>query len=246
MKGRILIVEDEPPIRMAVGDALRGRGFEVLEAADGLTGEAMALREGVDLVLLDVMLPGRDGFEVLRRLREDRLAVPVVLLTARGEELDRVQGFEFGADDYLVKPFSMAELVLRIEALLRRADGGAPGVDGLDPGDGRARFGDTEVDFEAFTVRCAGRRHGLSRRELELLRYFLRYDGETLDRYRVLSDVWDPDGDSTVRTVDQHVLKLRKKIEPDPASPRHLHTVRGVGYRFTRAPLGGIEGTRSE
>lgn len=232
MTGRILIVEDEAPIRMAVGDALRGRGFEVVEAADGKTGESIALREGVDLVLLDVMLPAKDGFAVLRALREDRLAVPIVLLTARGEEFDRVQGFEFGADDYLVKPFSMKELVLRIEALLRRSSGGAPGVEGL--GD-RVRFGETEVDFAAFSVTCAGRRHGLSRRELELLRYLMRFEGETLDRYRILSDVWSPDEDQTVRTVDQHVLKLRKKIEPTPASPQHLLTVRGVGYRFSRA-----------
>lgn len=235
MKPQILIVEDEPLIRMAVTDALRGNGFGVLEAADGVEGERLALRESVDLVLLDVMLPRRDGFTVLRNLRRDRLAVPIIVLTARGEEFDRVQGFEHGADDYLVKPFSMAELLLRIRALLRRSEGGAPGVDGL--GD-RVRFGDTEIDFAAFAVTCLERRHGLSRRELELLRYFLKYENEVLDRYRILSDVWGPDGDPTVRTVDQHVLKLRKKIEPDPSAPRHLLTAHGVGYRFTRTKGG--------
>ncbi len=236
MTGRVLIVEDEAPIRMAVGDALRANGFEVLEAADGEAGEALALRESVDLVLLDVMLPKRDGFAVLRALREDRLAVPIVMLTARGEEFDRVQGFEYGADDYVVKPFSMKELLLRIRALIARSEGGAPGVRGIGDAD-RARFGETEVDFAAFSVRCGSNRHGLSRRELDLLRYFLKYEGETLDRLRLLSDVWDPADDPTMRTVDQHVLKLRKKIELDPKAPRHLITVHGVGYRFSRAPF---------
>ncbi|MEM9803014.1 MAG: response regulator transcription factor [Planctomycetota bacterium] len=234
MSARVLVVEDEPPIRMAVADALRAEGFDVVEAADGEEGERLALSEGVDLILLDVMLPKRDGFTVLRSLREDRLAVPVIVLTARGEEFDRVQGFEYGADDYVVKPFSMSELLLRIRALLARSGGGAPGVEGV--GD-RARFGETEVDFAAFSVTCGERRSGLSRRELELLRYFLRYEGETLDRFRLLSDVWGPDDDPTVRTVDQHVLKLRKKIELDPSAPRHLITVHGVGYRFSRTPL---------
>lgn len=234
MSPTVLIIEDEDPIRMSVADALRSKGYEVLEAADGVTGENMALRDDPDLVLLDLMLPRRDGFSVLRNLRKDRLAVPIIMLTARGEEFDRVQGFDFGADDYVVKPFSMAELLGRIRALLARSGGGAPGVDGV--GD-RARFGDTEVDFAAFSVKCAGRSAALSRRELELLQYFLRFDGEALDRYRLLSDVWGPDDDPTVRTVDQHVLKLRKKIEPDPAEPRHLITVHGVGYRFTRAAM---------
>ncbi len=234
MTARILIVEDEQPIRMAVADALRSEGFEVLEAADGEVGERTALREGVDLILLDVMLPKRDGFSVLRNLREDRLAVPIILLTARGEEFDRVQGFEYGADDYVVKPFSMSELLLRIRALLARSGGGAPGVDGI--GD-RVHFGTTEVDFAAFSVSCDGRQSGLSRRELELLQYFLRHEGETLDRLRLLSDVWGPDDDPTMRTVDQHVLKLRKKIEADPAAPKHLITVHGVGYRFSRTGM---------
>lgn len=233
MKQTVLIVEDEAPIRMAVTDALRANGYQVLEAEDGEEGERLALRESVDLILLDLMLPKRDGFAVLRNLRSDRLAVPIIMLTARGEEFDRVQGFEFGADDYIVKPFSMSELLLRIRALLRRSEGGAPGIEGL--GD-RVRFGDTEIDFAAFSVICAGTRHGLSRKELDLMRYFLRYEKETLDRLRLLSDVWDPDSESTMRTVDQHVLKLRKKIEPDPKSPRHLITVHGVGYRFERTP----------
>lgn len=234
MSARILLVEDEPSLRMAIEDALTGHGFDVVAVADGAEGEERALRDAFDLILLDVMLPTRDGFTVLRNLRADRLAIPVVLLTARGDEFDRVQGFESGADDYVVKPFSMDELVLRIRALVRRAEGGAPGVDGV--GD-RVRFGTATVDLAARTVEHAGadRRANLSAREVDLLRYLLRFEGEALSRFRILSDVWEPESESTVRTVDQHVLKLRKKLEPDPAAPRYIVTVHGVGYRFTRS-----------
>ena len=237
MTGRILLVEDEPSLRMAIEDALRGRGYEVTSASDGIEGERLALREGFDLVVLDVMLPGRDGFQILRNLRADRLAIPVVLLTARGDEFDRVQGFESGADGYVVKPFSTDELCLRLAALLRRAEGGAPGVEGVGK---LVRFGTATVDLAARTVvHCSNERHAtLSTREVELLEYFLRHENKALARLEILVDVWDPDSDSTVRTVDQHILKLRKKLEPDPATPRHFVTVHGVGYRFTRSGSG--------
>ena len=229
---RILLVEDEEPLRMALCDALTAEGYDVLEAADGEVGLELALREGPDVILLDLMLPKRDGFSVLRALREDRLTCPVLILSARGEEWDRVQGFEYGADDYIVKPFSMKELLLRVRAAEKRAQGGAPGVETTA---GKARFGTVEVDFAAYSLTNDGCRHGLSRRELELLRYFMEHEGEALDRLRLLSDVWIGDDAPTTRTVDTHVLKLRKKIEPDPEHPRHLLTVHGVGYRFSRA-----------
>ena len=228
---RILVVEDEELLRMGLVDALRAEGYEVLEAADGELGLQLALREDPDLILLDLMLPGRDGFSVLRALREDRLAAPVIILSARGEEWDRVQGFEYGADDYVVKPFSMRELLLRIRALELRSDGGTPG---LEAEDGKVRVGQVQVDFAAYCVLRGEERMGLSRRELELLRYFLLHEGETLDRLRILSDVWGPNESPTTRTIDTHVLKLRKKLEQDPAEPRHLVTVHGVGYRFSR------------
>ncbi len=158
------------------------------------------------------------------------------MMTARGEEEERIRGLATGADDYVVKPFSMDELLLRISTLIQRSGGGVPGVQGVAQ---VVRFGETEVHFERFFARCNGRQAGMSRRELELMEYFLRFDGETLDRYRVLSDVWGPEEEPTTRTVDQHVLKLRKKIEVDPKNPRHLITVHGVGYRFSRAPVTG-------
>lgn len=228
---RILVIEDEKLLRMALVDALEHEGYETLEAGDGEQGLSLALSEGPDLVLLDLMLPLRDGFSVLRGLREDRLSAPVIILSARGEEWDRVQGFEFGADDYVIKPFSTAELLARVRAALTRAAGSAPGL-GDSPG--RVRVGEATVDFASYCVERAGRRHGLSRRELDLLRYFLDRPGEVLSRRRILDDVWGRDAFPTTRTIDTHVLKLRKKLEPDPASPRHLLTVHGVGYRFER------------
>ncbi len=234
---RILVIEDEEPLRMALVDALRAEGYEVLEAADGERGLALALEEDPAIVLLDLMLPERDGFSVLRAIREDRLESAVIILSARGEEWDRVQGFEYGADDYVVKPFSMRELLLRVRAALRRAEGESPGLarsSGVRAPRGKERFGAVEIDFAAYTLTNDGRRHGLSRRELELLRYFLAHEGETLDRLRLLSDVWGPDENPTTRTIDTHVLKLRKKLEAEPERPRHLVTVHGVGYRFTR------------
>ncbi len=228
---RVLLIEDEEPLRMALRDALSAEGFEVLEAADGEAGLELALREGPELVLLDLMLPGRDGFSVLKAMREDRLESAVIILSARGEEWDRVQGFEYGADDYVVKPFSTRELLGRMRAVLRRADGNAPGM-ALE--DGKAHFGDVVVDFAAYTCERDGVQSGLSRKELDLLRCLIANEGVALDRNRLLDEVWGRDDYPTPRTVDMHVLKLRKKIEARPEHPRHIVTVHGVGYRFSR------------
>ena len=235
---RVLVVEDEPSIRMPLVDVLLSEGYEVLEAADGDEAVDLALREDPDAILLDLMLPRRDGFEVLRALRQDRLTATVLILSARGSELDRIQGFEYGADDYVVKPFSTAEVLARLRAALARKKGATPGVDEVDDVRGM-RFGGVEVDFEAYSLVRGGERHGLSRREMDLLRYFLRHDGETLDRVRIVDDVWGADEAPTTRTVDQHVMKLRKKIEDHPDDPRHLITVHRVGYRFLKRPSNG-------
>lgn len=226
---RILLVEDEDALRMALSDTLTSEGYQVLEAADGEQGFAVAIEEGPDLILLDLMMPKRDGFSVLRGLREDRMVTPVIILSARGEEWDRIQGFEYGADDYLVKPFSSRELLLRIEVALRRSTGATPG---LPIEDGKARFGACVVDFAGYCVERDGKRHGLSRKELDLLRYFMENAGEVLPRTQLLDDVWGADEFPTTRTIDTHVLKLRKKIEASPESPQHIQTVHGVGYKF--------------
>ncbi len=240
---RILIVEDEEPLRLALSDALTAEGFSVMEAADGVQGYETAVREDPDLILLDLMMPKRDGFSVLRGLRQDRLTAPVLILSARGEEWDRIQGFEYGADDYLVKPFSMKELLLRIHVALRRAGGATPGLNvgpgadsGAEAGDGHARFGAVDVDFAGYCLQREGVRHGLSRKEMDLLRYFLAHPGEVLERTRLLDEVWGADEFPTTRTIDTHVLKLRKKIEEHPEAPVHLLTVHGVGYKFVAQP----------
>ena len=228
---RILVIEDEEPLRMALCDALRSEGFCVLEAADGIAGRDTALREDPDLVLLDLMLPKLDGFGVLSALRADRLTAPVVILSARGEEWDRIQGFEVGADDYVVKPFSMRELLLRVRALLQRESGGAPGITGERRS---ARFGKVVVDFAGYSLTLDGERRGLSRKELDLLRFFLENAGEVLERDRILDGVWGRDEFPSTRTVDMHVLKLRRKLEASPEHPEHLLTVHGVGYKFLK------------
>ena len=233
---RVLIVEDEEPLRMALGDALRSEGFEVFEASDGEAGLALALAEGPEVILLDLMLPKRDGFSVLRALREDRLSSAVIILSARGEEWDRVQGFEYGADDYVVKPFSTRELLLRIKAVQARSAGDTPGM--REQG-GKVRIGQAIVDFAAYTIsgktpQGAPFQAGLSRRELDLLRLFLANEGEALERLWIMDQVWGRDSETGTRSIDTHVLKLRKKIERDPERPLHIQTVHGVGYRFTR------------
>lgn len=234
-KARVLVVEDEEALRLALVDALRSEGYEVLEAADGESGLQLALREAPELVLLDLMLPRRDGFSVLRAIREDRLQSAVIVLSARGEEWDRIHGFEFGADDYVVKPFSTRELFGRMRAVLQRLEGRAPGL----PADvGKVSIGGAQVDFAAYTIERDGARAGLSRKELELLRYLLEHEGQVLDRMRIQDAVWGRGNESTPRTVDMHVLKLRRKLEREPDRPRHILTVHGVGYRFSRSGEG--------
>jgi len=226
MKPRVLVVEDEPGLRMGLVDGLRSEGFEVEERADGVSGLARAEQGGLDALVLDLMLPGLDGFEVLRRLRSARRAVPVLVLSARGADEDRIHGFEYGADDYVVKPAPLREIVLRLRAILRRTAAAPPQPEVV-------RFGEVEADFAAYTLTRDGKRYGLNRLEAELLRFFLAHAGEPLDRNRLLVEVWGQERPASAsRTVDTHVFRLRQKIEADPERPRHLHTLRGVGYRF--------------
>lgn len=238
---RVLVIEDEAAIRAPLAHLLRSNGYEVLEAEDGEAGLELALKEDPDAVLLDLMLPRRDGFSVLRAMREDRLSSTVLILSARGAELDRIKGFEYGADDYVVKPFSSAEVLARLTAALARRAGATPGVDEVDEVSATS-FGGVHIDFEAYSVVVHGRREGLSRREMDLLRYFLRHEGKTLDRMRIVEDVWGAPDAASNRVVDNHVLRLRKKIEERPDDPAHLLTVHRVGYRFVRRPDGQGEG----
>ena len=225
MTRRVLVIEDEAALRLALSDRLRSEGYEVETAADGDQGWDRARQGGFDLILLDVMLPGRSGFDLCRDLRREGVATPILMLTARGEVLDRVLGLKLGADDYLVKPFETAELLARIEALLRRAQ--------PDTEAGTFAFGDVRVDFKRVEVTRAGEPVELSALEFRLLRHFVEHRGEVLSRDRLLDEVWGYSAEVYSRTVDQHVATLRRKIESDPRRPRHVVTVHGLGYRFT-------------
>jgi DNA-binding response OmpR family regulator len=220
---RILIVEDEPDVALGLEMDLREEGYEVEVVRDGEEAGRVGRQPGWDLILLDVMLPRRDGFDVCRDLRRAKVRTPILMLTAKAHEAEKIMGLDLGADDYVTKPFSPRELRARIRALLRRAAPDEPGVE---------RFGDCEVDFERAELRRGGQTTELTAIELHMLRLFLRNRGRVLSRGRVIDDVWGTGVIVTDRVVDNHVKNLRRKIESDPALPRHIVSVRGLGYRF--------------
>ena len=221
---RILVVEDEPGIALGLEDDLTMEGYQVEIAADGVTAARRAREGGFDLILLDVMLPGKDGFEVCRELRRCGLRTPILMLTAKTQEAEKVMGLELGADDYVTKPFGTRELRARIRALLRRAAG--------ETETGPFCFGDVEVDFERGELRRQGQPVELTPLEFKLLALFIRSRGRVLSRERLLAGAWGPDTYASERIVDNHIASLRRKIEPDPANPRYLRNLRGLGYRF--------------
>jgi two-component system alkaline phosphatase synthesis response regulator PhoP len=227
MSARILLVEDEPGLVMTLSDLLTIEGYTVESATDGPTGLARAAGEPFDLVLLDVMLPGKSGLDVCRELRHRGKDVPVLMLTAKSQLVDRVVGLKIGADDYLTKPFEAPELLARIEALLRRAK-----KEKLVPV-GRFQFGSVDVDFERGDVTKAGVPINLAGKELELLRYLIDHRGNVVSRDELLEGVWEYQPGVSSRTIDVHVAWLRQKLEENPQNPKHIHTVRGVGYRFS-------------
>lgn len=225
-KPRILIVEDETSIALALEENLKFDAYEVLIANDGPKGFEMALQEDPDAILLDIMLPGLSGFEVCRKLRESGKLMPIIMLTARSEEFDKLHGFEVGADDYVTKPFSIEELMARLRAVLRR--GNRP-VEGHR----RYRFDEIELDLDSRTMTRDGKPVELTRTEFDLLVYFLENEGKALSRDVVMNDVWGMEYYGTQRSLDSFVANLRKKIEKDPHHPEFIHTVHGVGYKFT-------------
>ena len=225
MTSRILLVEDEPGVRLTVLDRLKSEGYAVECAVDGDEGSKRATSEAFDLVILDVMLPKRSGFDVCRDIRQRGLDTPVLMLTARTQVTDRVVGLKLGADDYLMKPFAMAELLARIEARLRRKEADAPRP-------GAYRFGDVVVDFRKAEVEREGRELRLSAKEFQLLRYFIENKGATLSRDELLDHVWGYEAMPSTRTVDVHVAWLRRKLEPNPRHPQYILTLHGLGYKF--------------
>lgn len=222
---RILVVEDEPNMVAGLRDNFEFEGYEVLTARDGVEGLERALQESPDLVVLDVMMPRMSGLEVCRQLRAKRASIPIIMLTARGQEVDKVVGLELGADDYVTKPFSIRELLARVKAILRRTAN-------LPKQQEEYAFGDIEVDLHRRRVLKAGKPLDISSKEFELLQYFIGHSGETLSRDRLLEEVWGYENYPTTRTVDTHLVRLRQKLEPDPEQPQYFLTVHGTGYRF--------------
>ena len=222
---RLLLVEDEPGLVITLTDRLAREGYAVETTADGESALERAASEAFDLVLLDVMLPQMNGLDVLRELRRRGVEVPVIMLTARGQVVDKVVGLKLGADDYVTKPFEMVELLARVEAKLRRVPVRTNPVDGH-------QFGDVHIDFRKAEVTRAGAPLDLSAREFQLLRYFIEHRGATLTREELLNEVWGYNAMPSTRTVDVHVAWLRQKIEPNPRHPQFILTIHGLGYKF--------------
>ncbi len=222
---RILVIEDDPAILRGLADNLACESHEVLTAPDGETGYSLAQRRSPDLIVLDLMLPRMSGYEVCRKLRSNGMATPILMLTARSDEADRVVGLDLGADDYMTKPFSVRELLARVRAVLRRtqAQGALPA---------ELQFGDVMVDFRRYEASKGGRPLELTRKEFGLLRMLAGKAGEVVTRDDLLNEVWGYDATPTTRTVDNHVASLRAKLEENAADPRHLLTVHGVGYKW--------------
>ncbi len=222
---RILVVEDEPNMVAGLRDNFEFEGYDVITAGDGIEGLRRALEESPDLVILDVMMPKMSGLEVCKQLRAQRDSIPIIMLTARGQELDKVVGLELGADDYVTKPFSIRELLARVKAVLRRTAVVPKHQD-------QHSFGNVQVDLRRHRVLRSGKALEVSSKEFELLKYFICHSGETLSRDRLLEEVWGYENYPTTRTVDTHLVRLRQKLEPDPEQPQYFLTVHGTGYRF--------------
>ncbi len=224
---RMLIVEDDPEMGMGLQDFFELKGYAVERATEGEQAlQKMTLLPAYDVVLLDVMLPNKNGFEILREARKAGVESPVVMLTVKGQEEDKLQGFGLGADDYVTKPFSAEELAARVKAVLKRSK--APAEAPMEV----YRFGDVEVNFSNHTAHLGDEEIQFTALEFDILRYFIQHRGRTVSRKQLLRDVWGISGDITTRTIDRHVASLRKKIEPDPTVPQFIETVYGIGYKF--------------
>lgn len=224
---RILLVEDEEGLILTLTDRLRSEGFDVDAASDGESGLGKAMSGGYSIILLDVMLPKKNGYDICRDLRQQGVSTPILMLTAKGETFDKVLGLKLGADDYLTKPFEVPELMARIEALLRRAPAAFNGKTQQT-----FSFGDVNVDLKRAEVRKSGQRVELSAMEFKLLQFLLEHPGEVHSRDQLLDAVWGYDAMPNTRTVDVHIAWLRQKLEENPRRPQYIQTVHGMGYKF--------------
>ena len=223
----ILIIEDDPAIQHGLHDVLTEEHFSVLSATDGEKGFLMAKRENISLIILDLMLPNKNGREICRDLRSEGVQTPILMLTSKKQEMDKVLGLEIGADDYMTKPFSIRELIARIKALLRRQSE-------IHSAISETQFGDVYVDFGKQEATKRKKKLKLSAKEFQLLKYFVEREGKVISRDSLLDDVWGYDTTPTTRTVDNYILSLRKKIETKPSKPKHLLTIHTSGYKFVK------------
>jgi len=223
---KILIIEDEQDLIRGLKLNLSDEGFDVDWAANGVEGLRKAIEEAPDLIILDIMLPEMDGLEVCRKLRQKNIDIPVIMLTAKSGEIDKVVGLEIGADDYITKPFSIRELLARIKARLRNTEKEGKAVPEI------YSFDDIEIDFAQFKIRRKGKELEFTSLEMDILKYFIAHRGEVVARNDLLDKIWGYESYPTTRTIDNHILKLRKKIEDDPSQPRYILSVYGGGYRF--------------
>ncbi|MFN0084154.1 MAG: response regulator transcription factor [Blastocatellia bacterium] len=225
MSGKVLIVEDDQAMAVALRDGFEYEGYSVQVARDGVVGLKIASEKELDLIILDVMLPRMSGFDLCKQLRSEGRDTPIIMLTARGQEIDKIVGLKIGADDYVTKPFSFMELIARVEALMRRTHRQAEPLDEF-------RFGEVVVNFKKFEITREGNPLEVSAREFNILKYFIEHRGEVITRDQLLDSVWGYGSFPLTRTVDMHIAKLRQKIEETPHDPRHIVTVHRVGYKF--------------
>ncbi len=222
---KILIVEDQSDIANGLEINFKKEGYSVIKAATGEQALKLVTEQNPDLIILDIMLPGISGLDVCRELRQKAIETPIIMLTAKGDEIDRVVGLELGADDYMTKPFSLRELLARVRVRLRRQP---PPADGLH----QYRFGHVEIDFEKYRAHVRNQSVDLSQKEFEIMRFLIRNRDTVISRERLLNEVWGYEDYPTTRTVDTHILKLRKKLEDDPANPKYILSIYGGGYKF--------------
>lgn len=224
---KILIIEDDPAIRAGIKEAFINEGYNVSEADSGDKGFDLAQKNNFDLLILDLILPGKDGIEICKDLRSEGVKTPIIMVTSRKEEIDKILGLEIGADDYVTKPFSIRELLARVKALIRRST--------YEPGDiEEVAFADLKINFKKQEMLKGANSVRLSATEYRILHYFIDHEGEVISRDKFLDEVWGYDSYPTTRTVDNYILSLRKKIEDDPANPKHLLTAHKVGYKFVK------------
>lgn len=224
---RILIIEDDPAILLGLNESLAEEHFEVLTAMDGEEGFRIGKKENIDLIILDIVLPSKNGIEICKDLREFGITIPILMLTSKREEIDKVLGLEIGADDYVTKPFSIRELIARIKALLRRNVDIKKELEDYS-------FGDVSMDFEKQELFKGNTQIEISATEMAILKYFIQFEGEVVTRHQLLDDVWGYENFPTTRTVDNFILSIRKKIEDDPSHPKHLLTIHKAGYKFVK------------